>query len=275
MDENHALGDLNVKMLVARSIRQINDGGYIMSGLSDSMYSVNGYKYGVVRLDSNGNLVWFKELETASTDDARDAIQTSDGGFIVAGHGSSDFWIAEIDSNGNVTWQKTLGGSGSDVAYSVLENLDGDYVAAGVTRSSDGDVSNYRGGADAWVVKLNTSGNLIWEKTFGGFSDEQANSIVQKANGNYVIVGHTNSIELDVDKISSASQDLWFLEFSEPSSSSTTQSTGINSNLPMSHNWTDPNYSIEMVRISSGTFMMGAKSDELDLVTATNYLSIH
>jgi hypothetical protein len=146
----------------------------------------------------------------SNDDEARSVVQTGDGGYIVAGytrsndgdvsgnHGGADAWVVKLNSDGTIAWQKTLGGSSYDEAHSIVQTSDGGYIVAGYTRSNDGDVSGNHGEEDAWVVKLDSEGNIEWQKTFGGSSYDEANSIVQTSDGGYIVAGYTKSSNGDV-----------------------------------------------------------------------------
>ena len=95
-------------------------------------------------------------------------------------------------------WQKCLGGSDDDVAYSIQQTSDGGYIVAGETYSTDGDVVGNHGATDAWVVKLNASGGIVWQKCLGGSSEESAYSIQQTSDGGYIVAGGTSSTDGDV-----------------------------------------------------------------------------
>mgnify|MGYP001177481879 CR=1 FL=1 len=102
-----------------------------------------------------------------------------------------------------IAWDKTFGGSETDDPSSIQQTIDGGYIIVGSTRSSDGDVSNgYNGGGDCWVVKLDQSGNKVWDKTLGGELSDQANSIQQTSDGGYIIAGtkeYQNGLNPDFD----------------------------------------------------------------------------
>src|SRR5690606_14542930 len=101
--------------------------------------------------------------------------QTSDGGFIVAGesnenplnsdswHGDNDYWVLKLNSVGEIEWQKCYGGTNIDEAHSILETTDGGYIVAGQTFSDNGDVSTLVGLVNAWILKLNSIGEIEWE----------------------------------------------------------------------------------------------------------------
>jgi hypothetical protein len=175
----------------AWSIIQSSDGGYVVAGTTRKPVYGLDYDIYVVKLDSLGNVQWSKTIDRSSDDEARSIIQSSDGGYAVAGWtwsfgaGGSDFYVVKLDGSGNVVWTKTIGGSGDDYAYSIIQSSDGGYVVAGWTSSFGA------GGSDFYVVKLDGSGNVVWTKTIGGSGDDYAYSIIQSSDGGYVVAGST------------------------------------------------------------------------------------
>jgi len=199
----------------ANSIKQTTDGGYVLAGVTtsnngDVSGNHGGYDYWVVKLDSIGNLQWQKCLGGSFSDWAHSIQQTTDGGYVVAGgtesfngdvtsnHGDFDYWIVKLDNIGNIQWQKSFGGTSFDFAYSIQQTTDGGFVVAGRTNSNDGDVSGNHGGHDYWVVKLDSIGNIQWQKCLGGTDEDAANSIHQTTDGGYVVAGWTESNDGDV-----------------------------------------------------------------------------
>lgn len=200
----------------AESIRQTTDGGYIIAGESESIdgdvTGNNGYKdYWVVKVDSSGNLIWEKSFGGTWSDNTPMIQETTDGGVIVAGEsssndgdvsgnngGSSDYWIIKLDINGNIIWQNCLGGSSTDVAYSIEQTTDGGYIVAGKSSSSDGDITGNNGNYDYWVVKLDISGNISWQKSLGGSQWDIAYSVQQTTDGGYIVAGKINSVNGDI-----------------------------------------------------------------------------
>jgi PKD repeat protein len=194
----------------AYSVQQTDDGGYIVAG---DTYSNNGnvtgnhgnYDYWVVKLDSDGNILWKKCLGGTSTDYARSIQQTEDGGFIIAGstasndgnvdgnHGNYDYWIVKLDNTGTIIWQKCLGGLSTDNAQSIQQTVDGGYIIAGYARSNNDDVTGNHGNYDYWIVKLDNTGTIIWQKCLGGTDIEYAYSIGQTVEGGYIVAGETLS----------------------------------------------------------------------------------
>ncbi|NLY22597.1 MAG: T9SS type A sorting domain-containing protein [Bacteroidales bacterium] len=212
----------------AYSIQQTSDGGYIVAGetwSNDGDVSGNhgGGDYWVVKLNSSGDILWQICLGGTNVDVAYSIQQTSDEGFIVAGytcsnegdvsgnHGNSDYWVVKLNSSGTIEWQKCLGGTDGDYANSIQQTSDGGFIVAGQTYSNDGDVSGNHGGSDAWVVKLNSSGNILWQKCLGGTGWDWENSIQQTSDGGFIVAGYTNSNDGDVSG-NHGSKDYWVVK---------------------------------------------------------------
>ncbi|QBA19972.1 T9SS type A sorting domain-containing protein [Chryseobacterium indologenes] len=211
----------------AQSIRQTTDGGYIIAGSSNSgdgdiSGNHGNYDYWIVKLDSNGNMQWQKSLGGSSVDMAQSIQQTSEGGYIVAGssssndgdvsgnHGEADYWIVKLDINGNIQWQKSLGGSSSEQVNSVQQTFDGGYIIAGTTVSTDGDITVSYGNNDFWVVKLDSGGNMQWQKTLGNIGDNIGYYAQQTFDGGYIAVGTS----FNPSNLESGLPDYWVIKLS-------------------------------------------------------------
>jgi hypothetical protein len=196
-------------------IQQTTDSGYILVGWTSSNDGDVSGNHGftdawVVKVDSVGNIQWQKNMGGSGIDHVLSIQQTTDGGYILTGwttsndgdvsgnHGGSDVWVIKIDLVGNIQWQKCLGGSSDDYATSIQQTTDGGYILVGITNSNDGDVTGNNGGSDVWVVKLDTTGNIQWQKCYGGISLEAANSIQQTTDGGYIFAGWAGSNSGDV-----------------------------------------------------------------------------
>jgi hypothetical protein len=128
--------------------------------------------------------------------------------------GSYDYWAVRLSDNGNMLWAKSFGGSEIDVGYAVTRSNDGNYILIGDSRSEDKDVTNPLGNADAWAVKFNDSGNLIWQKTYGGNQFESGRSILPISNGDYLVAGSTRSANGDIT-VNRGQNDAWIYKISE------------------------------------------------------------
>ncbi len=154
--------------------------------------------------------LWIKSYGEVYSDYARSVVETSDGGFAVAGSISSfgaeqgDAWLLKLDSNGNVLWQRAYRGTGSETVFSLKETADSGLVAAGSTTST-GDVFG-----DLWVLRLDAVGNVMWQRAYGGDRGDWARFIEQTADGGFVVVGNTESPSLGTPAQGDA--DVWFLK---------------------------------------------------------------
>jgi len=110
----------------------------------------------------------------------------------------TDMWLLKIDGNGNKVWQKTLGGSERDYAESIVKEGN-NFIIGGATSSSDGDISLAKGGYDIWILKINETGGLVWEKAIGGSQSEYFTELKVLLNGSFADLGSTNSNDGDVN----------------------------------------------------------------------------
>jgi hypothetical protein len=195
-----------------RSFGVVNahDGGYVLAGASESDdFDISdpkgSYDFWAVKVDKNGNFIWESSFGGTGIDQAQDIMATPDGGYVIVGNtfssdiqvtknkGQSDVWLIKIDENGQLLWQKSFGGSGFDAAHSVRPTSNGGLLVCGNSKSFDGDVSENFGENDIWVFKTDASGNLQWEKSFGGLSLEFGYDALETQAGNIVLVGETAS----------------------------------------------------------------------------------
>jgi len=219
----------------AYSIVQTTDGGYAVVGWTFSNdgdvsgnHSLGDPDIWLVKLSSSGTIQWQKTYGGSQYDLAYSLIQTTDGGFAIAGStnsgdgdvtgyhpGGFDIWVLKLTGTGAIEWQKTLGGVAEDQANSIIQTTDGGFAIAGRTKSANGDVTAYHGGYDMWIVKLTSAGAIDWQKTLGGSADEQAFSIVETANNEYAVAGWTNSSDGEVTG-NHGGEDFWIVKLAPP-----------------------------------------------------------
>jgi len=219
----------------AFSIIQTSDGGFFVSGTLDVSASTGagndknskrrhaGGDYWGLKLDANGTKVWRRYFGGSFTDVAYDAVQTSDNGFIIIGSSDSDdvdisntkggydFWVVKVNKDGNRVWEKSFGGSQIDEARNITKTNDGNYLITGDSRSNDADVTNSKGAADIWLIKISDDGNLIWQKSYGGSSFDVSRDITPTSDNGYIIVGSSRSQDGDVDT-NQGQNDVWVLK---------------------------------------------------------------
>ncbi len=200
----------------ANCIIQTNDGGYIFAGTTysndgDVLLNHGLADYWVVKIDIVGTIQWEKSYGSTGSEIVTTIIQTNDGGYIVSGssggtndgdvtgnHGDWDYWIIKIDSVGHLLWEKSYGSDSADNETSIIQTLDGGYIMSGMTMANNGDVSGFHGGFDYWVVKIDNTGSIQWQKCYGGIGVDQAYKIIQTSDSGYAIAGVSNANSDDV-----------------------------------------------------------------------------
>lgn len=228
------------------ALAALPDGGVLVAGQSRS--GISGDKtqpvvgpnqaaedYWLLRLDSAGNILWDKTLGGFDYEQLNAITLTNDGNFVIAGSTRSsnsgdktgvnrnptgstyDIWALKLDLSGNVIWQKTIGGAGHDSAgYSALTaTQNGGVILAGSSESGIGGEKSQasKGSHDYWVMKLDTHGTIIWDKTLGGSGGDFLKDAIQLRNGN-IILGGISYSPISGDKTAptfNGSSDYWIV----------------------------------------------------------------
>jgi len=173
------------------SIRQTNDGGYIVTGFTNADPDVF-----LIKLGSDGTLKWNKIFYKTATESGNEVIQTSDGGYAVIGFTSSfgagggDIMVLKTDSLGTKQWSKAYGGIKSDLAASIKQTADKGYIIGGTTVSYGAGGGPNHGG-DACLMKIDSSGAWQWSRAYGGTTDEFGSFVQQANDGGYILAGVT------------------------------------------------------------------------------------
>jgi hypothetical protein len=174
------------------SVTQTSDNGLAVVGETYS-FGAGGYDVYLIKLDSVGNLKWTKTIGGTGDDWGHSIIETEDKGLAISGEttsfgvGNNDVYIIRLDSVGNLKWTKTIGGKYDDQGYSIKETSDKGFAIAGVTNSFGA------GGYDVYIIKIDSTGNLLWTKTIGGTGDDWGFSLIQTSDKGLAIAGMSNS----------------------------------------------------------------------------------
>ena len=147
----------------------------------------------LIRVDEQGNKLWEKRYDKSRSDVLRSLVLTPDGGALLGGSvqpsdlTSQDMYLVRVDKNGNKLWEKTYGGTDRDEIRSLALTSDGGALLAGTTTSSGA------GATDMYLIRVDESGNKLWEKTYGGANHDHLTSIVITQDGGALLGGATKS----------------------------------------------------------------------------------
>lgn len=196
---------------------QTQDNGYIIIGSSDSndvdiSNSNGGYDFWVVKISNTGSLVWEKTFGGSEIDEARAITSSNDGNYLIVGDtrsddlnisqnaGAADLWLIKITPEGTLLWEKTIGGTNFDVGRSVSKTQDNGFLISGSSRSSDGNLTTNKGLNDAWVLKIDSGGDIKWHKSIGGSETDFFYDSVELNDQTIVAVGNSNSSNEDINE---------------------------------------------------------------------------
>jgi len=193
------------------SVILTDDNGYLCVGRTNSYGATRGW---LVKVDSNGDTLWTKNYGGGNYAYFESVVQTDDGGYLCLGNihllldnGSRNGWLVKVDSNGDTLWTKNYGGASIDYFFSIAPADDGGYFCAGQTYS-------YSSTSKGWLVKVNSNGDTLWERNYGGIYDDSFYSIIQINDSGYLCAGATKSNGWLV-KIASNGDTLWTRTYSE------------------------------------------------------------
>jgi len=212
------------------SVEPTQDGGYIIAGYTRTyghqttqFMDTGGEDVWLIKTNSNGTEQWNRTYGGSDFDAAYAVIQSSDGGYMLAGdtysyglgnnngsvssnsdqvlvggnstNSNANVWLIKTDSNGSEQWNETFGGINDDGAFSVIETPDGGYVTTGVTHSYGS------GNSSIYTIKVNSTGGEEWTSVLGGSYDNGGQSIVATGDGGYVIAGYTQQSNNGYDEV--------------------------------------------------------------------------
>jgi hypothetical protein len=236
----------------AKSVQQTTDGGYIVAGFA---YSNDGdvsnnhgtVDYWIVKLNKQGNIQWQKCFGGSDDDRANSIQQTTDSGYIVAGHSVSndknvsgnhgyyDYWIVKLNKRSEKQWQKCLGGSNDDRANSIQQTKDNGYIVAGYSLSNDKNVSGNHGSGDYWIVKLSADNSSAAPVNLLANTNERVNN-----NANITVLPNPVKDILHIQGLSSSPKTI----------------SVIDANGKLLHNFvtTNSNYSFSVAQLNAGIY---------------------
>ncbi len=220
------------------SMIKTSDGGYLLGGFSASAMSGDkteggrgGQDYWIVKVSSTGTKQWDKRFGGAADDYLNTIIQTSDGGYLLGGtslsgaggdrtgasRGGRDYWIVKVSSTGTKQWDKRFGGAADDNLRVLSRLSTGEYLLTGMSASGAGGDKTQasRGGQDYWVVKISNTGTKVWDKRFGGTSDDFPEAAITTSDGGYLLGGRSASGSSgDHTGANWGSRDYWLVKIS-------------------------------------------------------------
>ncbi|RKT01029.1 T9SS type A sorting domain-containing protein [Chryseobacterium defluvii] len=208
------------------------EGGFLLAGTSFSGKSLDkkedskgGSDLWLIKINEFGEEQWQKTLGTASDEEARTVIQTTDLGYFVAGNvqnsakgfGSKDIWIIRLDKTGKQTSELILGGKGLDEVEKMIPTKDGGALLGIYSRSTTGGskkTENF-GEGDYWIIKLSKDGKVEWEKNYGGKADDHLRTLALTSTG--CLIGGESRSERSGNKTSGIEEgtDLWLISLNE------------------------------------------------------------
>lgn len=209
-------------------ICRADDGGLFLAGGSvspiggnKSQSCLNGSTdYWIVRTDSTGTYIWDKTIGTNDDDWFTCAVSCTDGGIVVGGYsysdinvdktqnsrGGWDYWIVKLDLYGHKLWDKTYGGADGDYMRCIRQTRDGGFIIGGYSssnaggdKSQDNHDSSLSSG-DFWVLRIDSNGNKLWDKSYGSKEDESCLDIIEASDGGFLLGGYSNLADTGADK---------------------------------------------------------------------------
>ena len=206
------------------AIIETTDGGFAVLGFSESedldvTANAGASDFWLLKLNASGEVLWQNTYGFQGADTGMALVQTNDGGFLITGsldvssslgegnagktrsakrHAGGNYWAIKTDPSGQREWSRFYGGSFTDTPTDIIQSEDNGYIVVGSSDSNDLDITGNKGSYDFWVLKLSSTGELLWQRSYGGSQIDQAHSISIANDGNYLIAGDTRSNDQDV-----------------------------------------------------------------------------
>jgi hypothetical protein len=196
MQWNHTYGN-KFTWNYGKFVFNIDENEYILAGEQFSKVDTHLW---LMRVSCNGSISWnHSYIVKNQRIDIHSTLRTPNGGFLILGSVLSNILLIKTDSNGIMQWNQTIGDNSTDAcAYSVIQTTDGGYALAGETG-----VIGYR--SVMWLIKTDSTGNVLWNQTYKGINDDQGVTLFQKADEGFIIAGNT-------DSYGAGGTDIWVVE---------------------------------------------------------------
>ena len=205
-----------------------SDGGVIAFGTTHTDQGAFGHIIGLaggwlIRTNTNGSLIDGKIFGGTITETAVDACRHVNGDVTMVleagstmlngetNHGLIDLWVVHVNQTFDTQWSTLLGGTGSDVPEAVTTDINGNIYIAATSNSNLPGLDPNHGGQDVWIIKLSPSGEMIWQKSFGGSENDVASDILIHPDGSLFVTLQSESADGDFDS-NAGLNDLWMLK---------------------------------------------------------------
>lgn len=236
---NNTIGGIQMDAVAAMAPAPEQNGGFLVAGYSHS--GLGGDKkednrgsnlwadYWVMKISNTGKLLWQKAFGGKNDDMLTCMEVTRDSGYLFGGYsyspsgfektdsfiGNNDFWIVKTDVSGIRQWDKVIGGAFSDFQTALVQTADSGFLAGGYSNSPAGfnKSAPSKGVTDYWVVKIDESGNVLWDKTYGGSKGDFLTCLSRTADGGFILGGHSASdISGEKTEASRGGFDIWLIK---------------------------------------------------------------
>lgn len=247
----------------SRKAIQSNEGDFLI--LSRSQKEETSDDFLLTKVDQQGNLIWNQEYGGSKNELPLTILESIDGYFLIgssessdlmvtSNNGEVDYWIIKIDKNGNKLWDKNYGGKGSEVATASIFTEDGNIIVIG--RALNIDPSDNNG--NYWMIKIDTNGNIIWDKNYGGSEIDNPTQIIELENSDFLITGYSSSIDGDLNS-NYGDNDFWILQLSADGNIKNSLSFGGSNSDRLTH-----------IAASGNKILLAGHSSSNDLDIASN-----
>lgn len=177
------------------SMDKTNDGGFIICGEITVSNPYANTDLLLLKIDTLGNELWRKYYGGEHNERGLSIRETYDDSYILVGSKNDDLWVDDLwvlktNADGDTLWTRTYGSDSMDIGTSVDLTSDGDYIIAGTTGSFG------LGSQDMWLLKLNSSGDTVWTRTYGGYYSDEAYSVRAAKDGGFIMCGYTCSSDI-------------------------------------------------------------------------------